>query len=97
VIVERAQLEILAGQEAAFEAAFVRAREIVAAADGVRAVSLGRGVESPSRYLLLVEWESLEAHTVGFRQSEQFTRWRELVGPYFASPPEVEHYEPVVP
>jgi heme-degrading monooxygenase HmoA len=94
VIVERAELSIVAGQEPAFEEAFPRAREVVAAAEGFRSLSLARGIESPSRYLLLIEWDSLEAHTVGFRESEGFVRWREIIGPFFASPPQVEHFRP---
>jgi heme-degrading monooxygenase HmoA len=54
---------------------------------------LQRGIETDGRYLLLVEWQTVEHHTVGFRQSLQFQRWRELLGPFFASPPAVEHYE----
>ena len=51
---------------------------------------LQRGVEQPSTYLLLVEWNSVEDHVQGFRESELFVRWRELIGSYFAAPPEVE-------
>jgi len=51
-----------------------------------------RGVESPSRFVLLVEWDSVEAHDVNFRQSERFGQWRALIGPYFAGPPLVEHF-----
>ena len=42
--------------------------------------------------MLLVEWEDLEAHTVGFRESERFARWREIIGPFFDGPPKVEHF-----
>jgi quinol monooxygenase YgiN len=53
------------------------------------------GIERPTRFVLLVEWDSVEAHEVNFRQTERFGRWRGLIGPYFASPPLVEHYEDV--
>jgi len=56
---------------------------------------LSRGVESPDRYLLLVEWESLEDHTVGFRESDRFAEWRSHIGPFFDAPPEVDHFGPV--
>jgi hypothetical protein len=40
-----------------------------------------------------VEWDSLDAHVVGFRESDAFSAWRALIGPFFASPPEVVHYQ----
>jgi heme-degrading monooxygenase HmoA len=95
MIIERAAISISAGQEAGFEAAFAQAREVVAEADGFRSLRIARGVESPSTYLLLIEWDSVEAHMTGFRESERFERWRELIGPYFAAPPAVEHFEPI--
>ncbi len=94
MIVERAQIDVRPGQEAAFEAALEEAKAVVAAAPGFRSLRAARGIEEPSRYLLLIAWDSLEAHTEGFRGSELFTRWRELIGPYFAAPPDVEHYAP---
>jgi heme-degrading monooxygenase HmoA len=50
-------------------------------------------VESPERYVLMVWWETLEAHTVGFRASPLFAQWRAIVAPFFAQPPRVEHFE----
>jgi heme-degrading monooxygenase HmoA len=58
-------------------------------------MELHRGVEDPNRYLLLVEWETLDDHMVGFRESEAFVEWRSLIGPYFVSPPVVDHYTTV--
>lgn len=49
--------------------------------------------ETQGRWVLLVRWSSLEAHTVGFRQSSAFADWRAIIGPYFAQPPRVEHFE----
>jgi heme-degrading monooxygenase HmoA len=95
MIIERAMISVTPGSEADFEAAFAKAREVVAEADGFRSVRIARGVEQPSTYLLLIEWDSVEAHMQGFRESERFTRWRELIGPYFAEPPAVEHFAPV--
>jgi heme-degrading monooxygenase HmoA len=95
MVIERAQIDVKPGEEEAFAAALREAREVVASSPGFRSVTLGRGIEQPSRFLLLVEWETLEDHTVGFRESDRFTRWRELIGPYFAAAPDVEHYEPV--
>lgn len=65
-------LEVVAGQETAFEAAFSTAKEIISAAAGFRTLRLSRCMEQPSRYLLLVEWETLEDHTDGFRRSAPY-------------------------
>jgi heme-degrading monooxygenase HmoA len=92
VILERAILAVTPGSEPDFEAAMNEAKEVIAQAAGFRSLRLQRGIERPSSYLLLVEWDSLEHHMQGFRESERFVRWRELIGPYFASAPEVEHY-----
>ena len=64
----------------------------IAATPGFRSARVTRGVESPSRFVLLIEWDSLEAHTVGFRESENFARWRSVVGPFFDGAPRVEHF-----
>ncbi len=92
MILERAILAVTPGSEPDFEAAMNEAKEVIAQAAGFRSLRLQRGIERPSSYLLLVEWDSLEHHMQGFRESERFVRWRELIGPYFASAPEVEHY-----
>ena len=91
MITEIAEIDILAGQAAAFEAAVAQAEPLFLAAAGCRGVTLGRSVETPERYWLLVRWDSVEAHTVDFRGSSAFARWRELVGPFFAAAPRVEH------
>jgi heme-degrading monooxygenase HmoA len=88
MIVERALIPITPGSEADFEAAMAQAK-------GFRSIRVTRGIESPSTYLLIIEWDTLEDHTVGFRESELFTRWRGLIGQYFAEPPSVEHYTPI--
>jgi len=78
-----------------FEAALAKAREVISAAEGFGSLRLLRGVEAPDRYLLLVEWATLEDHTVGFRGSPAFAEWRSHIGPFFESQPEVDHYDPV--
>jgi heme-degrading monooxygenase HmoA len=93
MILEAATINVKA--EPAFESAFADARKVVSAMPGFIALQLHRCIESDGRYLLLVQWRSVEDHTVGFRQSPQFLRWRELIGPYFAGAPFVEHYESV--
>jgi heme-degrading monooxygenase HmoA len=79
----------------AFEDAFLGAREILAGTPGCRSVRMTRSVESAERFVLLVEWDSVEAHETGFRQTERFTRWRAAIGPWFAGPPRVEHFTDV--
>jgi heme-degrading monooxygenase HmoA len=97
VVVEHAELTVQAGREAEFREVFGRAREVLAGAEGFRWAELLRCVERPGTFLLLVGWESVEAHTAGFRASERFGRWRALVGPFFVAPPAVEHYRESVP
>ena len=95
MIVEHATLPIQPGREAEFETAFAGARALFARVDGCHDVELRRCIEDPSRYVLLVGWDDVEAHTVGFRGSPQFPEWRALVGDFFAEPPTVEHYRTV--
>ena len=97
MILEVADIHIVPGQQAEFEAAIQRGVETVASrAAGFKGYKVNRSVESPQRYLLMIYWETLEDHTVGFRQGPLFAQWRAIVGPYFASPPTVEHFELVV-
>jgi heme-degrading monooxygenase HmoA len=95
MVLEHALITVPAGQEEAFEAAFRQARAVIESSPGCRRAWLHRGSESPQQFLLLVEWEHLDDHLVGFRQSERFTQWRSLVGPFFEHPPQVDHYNPV--
>lgn len=96
MILEVAILNLKAGREAGFEAAFAEAKKIISAAKGFRSLELRRCVETPHRYLLHVQWETLENHTVDFRQSEAFVEWRKLLVPFYEAMPAVEHYgEPV--
>jgi len=97
VILEQVIFAIEPGSEAEFEAAVEQAKEVIAQARGFRSLQLLRGIEQPSTYLMLNEWDTVDDHMVGFRESELFVRWRELIGPHFAAAPEVTHFEaPVV-
>ena len=80
-----------------FATAYRAAREILATTPGCRSVRMTRGIEAPDRFVLLVEWDSVEAHETNFRQSDRFPRWRALIEPYFAAPPRVEHFTDVAP
>ena len=94
MILEVADIRIQPGQQAAFDEAIKRGVEtVIAKAKGFRGYKVNKGIESPERYLLQIFWETLENHTVDFRQSEAFTAWRAIVGPFFAQPPQVEHFE----
>lgn len=96
MITEIAQIEVQPGQEQEFEEAVAEALPHFLAADGCHGVDLLRGVEHPSRYRLMVRWETVEHHTVTFRASEGFARWRALAEPYFAAAPQVEHVHSVL-
>lgn len=91
VVIERARLTIIPGEEASFEAAFLRAAPLFLGAKGCTAVRIERVIEMPSVYVLVVDWQELGDHLVHFRGSDAFQEWRRLVSPHFAQPPEVEH------
>lgn len=92
MIVETAFIDIIDGREHEFEVALESAKNVLAQAPGFLTIYVHRGVERPNTYMLALGWEKLEDHTVGFRESELFTEWRALIGPYFANPPQVEHW-----
>ena len=93
MILEIADIRIQPGQQAAFEEAIQRGTNTVASqAQGFKGWKVNRSVESPERYLLQIFWATLEDHTVGFRQGPLFPQWRAIVGPFFAAPPQVEHF-----
>lgn len=95
MILEVATLDVRPGQEAAFEAAFGDASRIISSMHGYVSHELQRCVEKNSRYLLLVNWQSLEDHTVGFRQSEEYQHWKALLHHFYDPFPTVEHYQRV--
>jgi len=95
MVLERAVIHVLPGQEAEFEAAFVEAREVISQASGFRSLGVLRGVERPRDYLLLIEWETLDDHTVGFRESHLFHQWRGVIGRFFDGEPKIEHFQPI--
>ncbi len=94
MILELADIRIHPGQQAAFEVAIQRGvNEVISKAKGFQGYKVNKGVESPERYILQIFWETLENHTIDFRQSTAFADWRAIVGPFFAGPPTVEHFE----
>ena len=95
MILEAAILNIREGQSDEFENAFTTASPLIASIPGYISHEIRKCIESPQRYLLLVQWESLEAHTVGFRQSPQYQEWKHLLHHFYDPFPTVEHYEEV--
>ncbi len=95
MVLELATITVLPGHEDVFEAAYGQARFLVLGAQGCRSVRMTRGVESPNTFVLLIEWDSVEAHVENFREQPVFEQWRALIGPHFANPPHVEHFADV--
>jgi len=94
MILEIADITIQAGKNAEFDVAIERGvREVITGAVGFRSFKIQKGIENPQRYVLMIEWETLDNHVVDFRNSPAFIKWREIVGPFFASPPVVEHFQ----
>ena len=96
MIMEIAQIDIKPGMENEFEAGVKKAAPVFQRAKGCKGMTLQRSHETPSRYRLFVQWDTLENHTKDFRESADFQEWRKLVGHCFASPPNVEHVTEVV-
>ena len=95
VITEQAALDVIPGREAEFEAAFATAKAIIAASRGFVSLRLLRCIETPNRYLLLVEWDTLEDHTEGFRGSAGYEEWKRLLHHFYDPFPTVEHYSAI--
>lgn len=95
MILEAAYLNVIAGTEQRFEQAFRQASPLIAATPGYISHRLQRCIETPGRYLLLVHWQTLEAHTIGFRGSAQYQQWKQLLHHFYDPFPVVEHFENV--
>ena len=95
MILEVALLNIRPGLAGEFEAAFRQASPIIRSVPGYISHDLERSLETANRYTLLVRWETVEAHTVGFRGSPQFVEWLKLLHHFYDPPPAIEHYQQV--
>ena len=95
MVLEVALLNIRPGQAALFEAAFAEAQAIIASMPGYLSLELKRCLEEPHRYLLMVEWETRESHTVGFRAAAEYLEWKRLFHHFYDPFPTVEHFENV--
>ena len=93
MILEIAQIDVKPGSESEFEAGTAKAAAIFQAAKGCRSFEVRRSVEKPQRYRLLIQWETLEAHTKDFTGSQAWQDYRAMVSPFFEGPPSVEHTE----
>jgi heme-degrading monooxygenase HmoA len=94
MILEIAQLQVRQGQTEHFEAAFAQAQSIIASMKGYRGHELQHCLENDHQYMLLVRWDRLEDHTVGFRRSAQYQEWRALLHHFYDPFPTVLHYSP---
>ena len=93
MILELADIRIPAGKQAQFDAAIQKGVEtVIAKAKGFRGYKVNHCIETPERYVLMIFWDTLENHTIDFRNSAAFAEWRAIVGPFFAAPPAVEHF-----
>ncbi len=94
MIHEIADIRIPPGKQAEFDAAIQRGIEtVVSKAKGFRRYQVHKGIESPERYVLMIWWQTVQNHTVDFRQGPLFAEWRAFIGPFLAQPPHVEHFE----
>lgn len=93
MILELATIEIKPGTNIALEAALEKAQAVISQAKGYMGHQFQKCIEQENKYVLLIRWQTLEDHTVGFRESELFKEWRALIGTYFETPPFVQHYE----
>jgi heme-degrading monooxygenase HmoA len=95
MILEVAILNVIPGREAEFEDAFRQAQRIISSMNGYRSHQLRRCVEAAHRYILLVGWDKLEDHTIGFRGSAEYQEWKRLLHHFYDPFPVVEHYTEV--
>jgi len=92
MILEVAILNVIAGRQLDFENAFKQAKTIISSMEGYISHELQKCIERDSQYILLVKWETLEAHTVGFRGSPEYQEWKALLHHFYDPFPIVEHY-----
>lgn len=93
MILEVAILDVKVGEEKNFEVEFCKAQVIISGMNGYISHQLQNCIEKPNRYILLVNWGTLEDHTVGFRESEDYQEWRTLLHHFYDPFPEVKHYK----
>ncbi len=93
MIKEFAQVEVLPGKDGEFVAAVnLAVAKVLSTARGFIAFEIYKSVERENVYMFDIQWATLVDHTIGFRESDLFPKWRAIIGPFFASPPQVEHW-----
>ena len=95
MILEAAMLNVKEEMTDEFEKAFEKASHIISSREGYISHELNKSIETPNSYLLLVRWQNLEDHTIGFRQSEEYKEWKSLLHHFYEPFPRVEHYQPL--
>jgi heme-degrading monooxygenase HmoA len=95
MILEAVILNVKSGLESDFETNFKKASKIISSMDGYLSHELHRCIEVQGKYLLLVRWETLESHTVGFRSSAEYQEWKKLLHHFYEPFPTVEHFEEI--
>ena len=93
MVLELATVDIKQSTNKDFEAALEKAQYVISKSKGYISHQFQKCMEQDNRYILLIQWQTIEDHTKGFRESELFKEWRALIGPYFESTPVVQHYE----
>lgn len=92
MVLETALIHVTPGRESEFLIALETAKEVLAKAKGWKSIAIKQGIERSSTFMLQIEWETLENHTVDFREGPLFADWRAIIGPFFATAPDVEHW-----
>jgi heme-degrading monooxygenase HmoA len=95
MILEVAILNIIPSKSKSFITEFRKAGEIISSMKGYISHELQHCLENEFQYILLVKWETLEDHNVGFRQSEQYQEWKQLLHHFYEPFPIVEHYKKI--
>lgn len=95
MILEAAILFIKPDLSNKFEVDFAKASQYIASVRGYLGHRLEKCLEVENKYLLLVNWNTLEDHTIGFRNSEAYLEWRRILHEYYEPFPIVEHYKTV--
>lgn len=96
MILEHAILFVKPGKEKEFESDFKKAVQFISACKGFKGISLQRCIEQSNKYLLMVKWETLEDHTIGFRESREYVSWKELTHHYYDANPIVQHFNAII-
>ncbi len=96
MILEVAILNVIQGKEKQFEKDFETVGQYICSINGYIRHSLRKCIEQENKYILLVDWEKLDDHIIGFRQSEQYLEWKKMLHKYYDPFPIVEHFVTII-